>query len=340
MIREGTFDQILVRPLPSLFQLVAVGLRRAAGRQGCCRASPCSSTRSSALDVDWTVGRVLAIPFAIVAGALIYGAVWVALATIAFWIVDAIEFVNAFTYGGSFLSQYPIGIFARWLRGLVVFLIPVAFVAYFPALYVLDKEDELGLPAELQYLSPLVAVLATARRRGRLAERRAALPERRWLIRSSSSRTCEKRFVLRAKKGRLRRERRTVSAVDGISFSLERGTIVGYLGPNGAGKSTTVKMLTGILVPSAGTDPGRAASTPRGSGSSSRAGSASSSASARSSGGTCRSPTRSSCCATSTASRPSGIARASTASRRRSSSARSSRRPCASSRSASGCAAS
>ena len=62
----------------------------------------------------------------------------------------------------------------------------------------------------------------------------------------------EKRFVLRAKKGRLRRERRVVSAVDGISFSLERGTIVGYLGPNGAGKSTTVKMLTGILVPSAG----------------------------------------------------------------------------------------
>jgi ABC-2 type transport system ATP-binding protein len=62
----------------------------------------------------------------------------------------------------------------------------------------------------------------------------------------------EKRFVVRAKKGRLRRARRTVKAVDGISFSLERGTIVGYLGPNGAGKSTTVKMLTGILVPSAG----------------------------------------------------------------------------------------
>jgi ABC-2 type transport system ATP-binding protein len=62
----------------------------------------------------------------------------------------------------------------------------------------------------------------------------------------------EKRFVVRAKRGRLRRVRRTVRAVDGISFSLERGTIVGYLGPNGAGKSTTVKMLTGILVPSAG----------------------------------------------------------------------------------------
>ena len=62
----------------------------------------------------------------------------------------------------------------------------------------------------------------------------------------------EKSFVVRAKTGRLRRERRIVRAVDGISFAIERGTIVGYLGPNGAGKSTTVKMLTGILVPSGG----------------------------------------------------------------------------------------
>jgi ABC-2 type transport system ATP-binding protein len=73
----------------------------------------------------------------------------------------------------------------------------------------------------------------------------------------------EKRFVIRVKRGRLRRERRVVQAVDGISFAIERGTIVGYLGPNGAGKSTTVKMLTGILVPSggrvrvAGLDPSR-----------------------------------------------------------------------------------
>jgi ABC-2 type transport system ATP-binding protein len=40
--------------------------------------------------------------------------------------------------------------------------------------------------------------------------------------------------------------------VDGVSFSIERGELVGYLGPNGAGKSTTIKMLTGILVPTAG----------------------------------------------------------------------------------------
>ncbi len=59
-------------------------------------------------------------------------------------------------------------------------------------------------------------------------------------------------FQVRRKAGRLRRTKHEVRAVDGISFTVGRGEMVGYIGPNGAGKSTTVKMLTGILVPSAG----------------------------------------------------------------------------------------
>jgi ABC-2 type transport system ATP-binding protein len=62
----------------------------------------------------------------------------------------------------------------------------------------------------------------------------------------------EKTFVVRRKRGRVLRERTVVRAVDDISFAIEAGSVIGYIGPNGAGKSTTVKMLTGILVPSAG----------------------------------------------------------------------------------------
>ena len=73
----------------------------------------------------------------------------------------------------------------------------------------------------------------------------------------------EKVFDVRRKTGFMRRERREVRAVDGISFRVPRGEMVGYIGPNGAGKSTTIKMLTGILTPSggrlrvAGIDPSR-----------------------------------------------------------------------------------
>ncbi len=55
-----------------------------------------------------------------------------------------------------------------------------------------------------------------------------------------------------AVRGLFSSEFRLVRAVDGISFSIEPGELVGYLGPNGAGKSTTLKMLTGLLAPTSG----------------------------------------------------------------------------------------
>jgi ABC-2 type transport system ATP-binding protein len=61
-----------------------------------------------------------------------------------------------------------------------------------------------------------------------------------------------KEFTVHVKTGRWRRTARTVAAVDGIDLTVEPGEMVGYIGPNGAGKSTTLKMLTGVLHPSAG----------------------------------------------------------------------------------------
>ncbi|MEH1011632.1 ATP-binding cassette domain-containing protein [Micromonospora sp. CPCC 206060] len=62
-----------------------------------------------------------------------------------------------------------------------------------------------------------------------------------------------KEFTVRVRAGRLRRTRRTVCAVDGVDLRVARGEMLGYIGPNGAGKSTTLKILTGVLTPSAGT---------------------------------------------------------------------------------------
>lgn len=70
----------------------------------------------------------------------------------------------------------------------------------------------------------------------------------------------EKHFTLRknhkgqfaALRNFMTNETNTIKAVDAINFKVQKGEIVGYLGPNGAGKSTTIKMLTGLLVPTAG----------------------------------------------------------------------------------------
>ena len=53
--------------------------------------------------------------------------------------------------------------------------------------------------------------------------------------------------------GILRRRSREIEALRGITFSINRGELFGLLGPNGAGKTTTIKVLTTLLLPSAGT---------------------------------------------------------------------------------------
>ena len=158
-VRQGTFDLVLVRPLPSLLQFVAsdFALRRLG------KALQSIAVLGVALvylDVPWTVGRAVMVVVAVLGGALLFAAIWIAFATITFWLVNSGELVNAFSYGSSFLAQYPVNIFGAWLRRLLAYVIPTAFVAYFPALYILDKRDPLGLPDALRFASPLVAAAA------------------------------------------------------------------------------------------------------------------------------------------------------------------------------------
>lgn len=61
-----------------------------------------------------------------------------------------------------------------------------------------------------------------------------------------------KTYVVRTRAGRVRRKRNNVEAVADVSFTVSPGEMVAYVGPNGAGKSTTIKMITGILTPTAG----------------------------------------------------------------------------------------
>ncbi len=158
-IRDGNFDLLLVRPRGTLFQVAALDFQlRRLGKaaQGLIVLVYALST----LHVHWTVGRALMLAVTIPAGAVVFGAVWVIGSCLAFWTTDGGEFTNAFTYGGNFLTEYPIDIYSRWARRFLAYLIPMAFVAYFPALYIIGKHDPLGLPRVLQFLSPAVAAVA------------------------------------------------------------------------------------------------------------------------------------------------------------------------------------
>ncbi len=158
-IRTGELDVLLARPLGVLPQLVTSDLQlRRLGR---------SAVGVVVLAVVLAQGQVEPTPLNALLvigtpliGATIISSIWVVTASVSFWVIEGRELANAFTYGSQLTTAYPITVFGPWLRRLLCYAVPGAFVAYFPALALLDRPDPLGLPHVLRYAAPLVAVAA------------------------------------------------------------------------------------------------------------------------------------------------------------------------------------
>jgi ABC-2 type transport system permease protein len=160
-VRDGTLDTLLLRPAPVLAQVAAdrFALRRL-GRvvQGLLVLG----WAVARVDVAWTPLKVLLLPVSLVSGAAIFGAVFVAGAAFQFRAGDASEVQSSVTYGGNTMLQYPPTVFSKELVRGVVFVVPLAFVNWLPALYVLGRPDPLGLPRWVDFLSPPVALVCCA----------------------------------------------------------------------------------------------------------------------------------------------------------------------------------
>ncbi|MCX5605933.1 ABC transporter permease [Streptomyces phaeochromogenes] len=160
-VRDGTLDTLLVRPAPVLAQVAAD--RFALRRLG--RITQGLLVLGYALvvvDISWTPLKVLMMPVMVVSGAAIFASVFVAGAAFQFVAQDASQVQNSFTYGGTTLLQYPPTVFAKDLVRGVTFVVPLAFVNWVPALYVLDLPYPLDLPEWVAFLPPLVAVVCCA----------------------------------------------------------------------------------------------------------------------------------------------------------------------------------
>src|SRR5256885_14819444 len=67
---------------------------------------------------------------------------------LSFWTVESLEAANVLSYGSVEAAQYPLALYAQWFRRLLTFAVPLACVAYYPALAVLGKPDPLGRSEE------------------------------------------------------------------------------------------------------------------------------------------------------------------------------------------------
>jgi ABC-2 type transport system permease protein len=157
-IRTGTLDAMMVRPAPLFAQVCAdeFALRRL-GRIA--QAVVVLAVAAAMVDVEWTWLRAAMVPYLVVCGTGIFLAIFTLGAAFQFWTTDASQAANAFTYGGSTVTQYPLTIYPAELVKALTFVIPVAMVNWYPSLYILGRPDPFGFPTALQFSSP-VAVAA------------------------------------------------------------------------------------------------------------------------------------------------------------------------------------
>lgn len=158
-IRAGTIDAFYVRPLPLLAQFMAsdISLRRI-GRLSL--ALGALGVALSIGDIAWSAATVALIVLTLVSGTAIFAALFTAAGGLQFYVVDGAELTNAFTYGGAYAAQQPQRVFPDLLRIFWTFVVPTAFIAYLPAVAILDLPGDHLAPSWLAWFTPLAAVLA------------------------------------------------------------------------------------------------------------------------------------------------------------------------------------
>jgi ABC-2 type transport system permease protein len=159
LVRAGTLDALLLRPVPAMTQICAAefALRRL-GKVVTALAILGYVLATS--HIGWTPLRAAMLVITPLTGLVLFGAIWVAATATTFWLLEGQELPNSVTYGSGLFTSYPVSVFSGWLLRLMAFVVPGAFVAYYPALAILGKPDPLGLPGVLPYSTPVVAVLA------------------------------------------------------------------------------------------------------------------------------------------------------------------------------------
>jgi ABC-2 type transport system permease protein len=157
-IRRGDFDRVLLRPVGALILVASSEFRLR--RLGRITEGILAFIVSLALlhSINWTPLKLLALSMGVVSGALIFVSVLLMGATMCFWTVQTTELTNILYYGGREMLSYPITIYHQVLQRILLFVIPLAFGAYLPTCYLLDRGLPFRLPVWIVFLSPLVAL--------------------------------------------------------------------------------------------------------------------------------------------------------------------------------------
>lgn len=159
MIREGRFDRLVVRPRGLLFQLISNNADIIAALGHGTLGVILFIVSAGRVGVHWNFVTILYYICATIGGVLIQGGILIIFSAVSFYFVETNSIREIFYWRMRKFAGYPISIFNKLIQGFIIYVIPFAFVNYFPAQYLLRKDDMSDYPQVYIYIAPLVGVV-------------------------------------------------------------------------------------------------------------------------------------------------------------------------------------
>lgn len=159
MIREGRFDRLLVRPRGLLFQLILNNADLMASAGHGTLGILLFLISANRVGITWDFSTILYYIGAIIGGVLIQGGMFILFSALSFYFVETNSIREIFYWNMRKFAGYPISIYNKLIQGLMIYVVPFAFVNYFPAQYLLRKEDMANYNEVYMYIAPAVGVV-------------------------------------------------------------------------------------------------------------------------------------------------------------------------------------
>ncbi len=153
LIIQGNFDRLLLRPKNIILQVLCsdsdfIKLSRLI------QSLIVMAVALVNLNIDWNITRVITLILMLASACIIFFGIFLMAAAYCFFTVQGLEVRNVFTDGGKHMAQYPIGVFQKGFVWFFTFIIPYAFVNYYPLLYFIGRKENI-----LYAFSPILVSL-------------------------------------------------------------------------------------------------------------------------------------------------------------------------------------
>ncbi len=159
LVNNGTLDRFLLRPRGVLFQVLASNSDWFAAVGHGTLGLVLLLTSAKSIGVVWTFSNISYFIFAVISGVLIQGALFLCIASLSFFIMKVGNLRNVLYYDTRLFAGYPISIYPKVLQILMMYIVPFAFVNFFPVQFLLRKSDMELFPTSYMYIAPFVGIV-------------------------------------------------------------------------------------------------------------------------------------------------------------------------------------